>query len=58
MEEKTKKLFEFLKENPQLLPQDYAKNLKVLSSRFRMFVGNFSEIMKSKYKISKVCDKI
>ena len=58
MAEKTRKLFEFLKENPQLLPEDFAKNLKVLSSRFRMFGENFGEIMKSKYKIAKVCDKI
>lgn len=54
--EKTKKLFEFLKENPPLLPEDFAKNLKVLSSKFRMFSENFGDVMKSKYKLAKACD--
>jgi DNA-binding transcriptional MerR regulator len=53
MEDKTKKLFEFLKENPQLLPEDFGKNLKVLSNRFRMFIENCGDIMKSKYKLAK-----
>ena len=58
IEEKTKKLFKFLKENPQLLLEDFAKNLKVLSSRFRKFSENFGEILKSKYKIAKAYDDI
>jgi len=58
MEDKTKKLFEFIKENPQLLPEDFGKNLKVLSSRFRMFTENFGDIMKSKYKLAKAYEDI
>lgn len=58
MEDKTKRLFEFLEENPQLLPEDFGKNLKVLSSRFSMYIENFGDIMKSKYKLAKAYDNI
>ncbi len=58
IEQKMKNFLEFLKENPQILPEDFGKNLKVLSSRFRMFGDNFGEVMKSKYKIAKAFDNI
>lgn len=56
MQEKTKRLFEFLVKNPLLLPEDFAKDLKVLSNKFRMLGENFGDVMKSKYKIAKVWD--
>lgn len=58
IEDKGKKLFEYLKENPQLLPEDFGKNLKILSSKFRMFIESFGDKMKSKYKLAKAYDDI
>jgi len=58
IEDKGKKLFEYLKENPQLLPEDFGKNLKILSSKFRMFIESFGDKMKSKYKLTKAYDDI
>jgi hypothetical protein len=54
--ERSKKLFEYFKENPLLLPQDFERNLKVLSSRFKRFSENLKEVMTSKYRIAKAFD--
>jgi DNA-binding transcriptional MerR regulator len=58
MADRSKKLAQFFKESPKLLPDDFAKNLKVLSSRFRMYSENIGEVMKSKYKMAKAWDNI
>jgi DNA-binding transcriptional MerR regulator len=51
--EMTKKLFEYIKENPNILPPDLSNYLKVLSSKFNDFVGNLLITLKSRHTIGK-----
>jgi DNA-binding transcriptional MerR regulator len=51
--EMSKKLFMYIKENPNLLPGDFSKYLKVLSSKYNDFGENFLKTFKSNYTIGK-----
>lgn len=51
--EMSKKLFMYIKENPNLLPGNFSKYLNVLSSKYNDFGENFLKTFKSKYTIGK-----
>lgn len=53
MYEMSKKLFEYIKENPKILPKDFSEHLKILSSKYNEFGENFLKTFKSKYTIGK-----
>ncbi|WML44582.1 MerR family transcriptional regulator [Neobacillus sp. PS3-40] len=53
MYEMSKKLFMYIKENPNILPEDFSEYLKVLSSKYNDFSENFLKTFKSKYAIGK-----
>ncbi|MDR7001113.1 hypothetical protein [Neobacillus niacini] len=53
MYEMSKKLFEYIKENPKILPKDFSELLKILSSKYNEFGENFLKTFKSKYTIGK-----
>jgi DNA-binding transcriptional MerR regulator len=53
MYEMSKKLFMYIKENPNITPADFSKYLKVLSSKYNFFAENFLKTFKSKYTIGK-----
>lgn len=51
--EMSKKLFEFVKANPNILPPDFSNYLKILSSKYSTFGENISKAFKNKYTIGK-----
>lgn len=51
--EKTRKLTEFFKEGTLILPPEFAEDLKVLSSKYKMFSENILGLSDIKYVIAK-----
>ncbi|MFB6467197.1 MerR family transcriptional regulator [Cytobacillus sp. Hz8] len=51
--EMSKKLSEFLKANPNMLPADFSNYLGILSSKFNTFRNNMDMIFQNKYTIGK-----
>lgn len=54
MYEMSKTLYEYIKENPNILPTDFSNYLKVLSSKYKDFGENFLKTFESNYSIGKI----
>lgn len=56
--EMSKKVFEFLKAHPTLLPADFSKYLGILSSKYSTFQQNATKVFQNKYTIGKTFGEI
>lgn len=51
--EMSKKLFQYIQDNPNIIPADFSKYLKILSKKYNEVINNFSKAFKSEYTIGK-----
>lgn len=54
--EMSKKLFQFIQDNPNMLPPEFSTYLKILSKKFNEVTEKFLKTFKSNYTIGKVFD--
>ncbi len=52
--EMSKRLFQYIQDNPNILPADFGKYLKILSRKYNDVIENFLKTFKSNYTIGKV----